>query len=144
MGKDRAAQAFRDRETARSAFLRGSIRRANCFNFDKLIVFLLSSSTRDLLDPRHGGAERKEDDMRTLIGALAGALMISGAAYAAEAEGQIQSIDRDNLTITLDNGKSYKLPGEFDVDIIKEGMEILLAYDEVGGQNLITDMELSE
>ncbi|HTV69098.1 MAG TPA: DUF1344 domain-containing protein [Rhizobiaceae bacterium] len=82
--------------------------------------------------------------MRTLIGALAGVLMISGAAYAAEAEGQIQSIDRDNLTITLDNGKSYKLPGEFDVDIIKEGMEILLAYDEVGGQNLITDMEFSE
>ena len=66
--------------------------------------------------------------MRTLIGALAAALMlstiVSTAAFAAEAEGKIKTIDRDNLTITLDNGKSYKLPGEFDVDAIKEGMEI--------------------
>jgi Cu/Ag efflux protein CusF len=81
--------------------------------------------------------------MRTLIGVFA-ALMISSAAIAAEAEGQIQSIDPDNLTITLDNGKTYKLPGEFQLDAIKEGMEILLAYDVVGGENLITDMELSE
>jgi hypothetical protein len=48
------------------------------------------------------------------------------------------------LTITLDNGNSYKLPGEFDVEAIKEGMLVLLAYDKVGDQNMITDMELSE
>ena len=52
--------------------------------------------------------------------------MLSGAAYAAEAEGQIKKIDIDQLTITLDNGKSYKLPGEFDVSTLKEGMEIVL------------------
>ena len=50
----------------------------------------------------------------------------------------------DNLTITLDNGKSYKLPGELDVSTLKEGMEIVLAYDEVGGENVITDMDLAE
>jgi Cu/Ag efflux protein CusF len=82
--------------------------------------------------------------MRTLIGAVVAAFMVSSAAHAAEAEGQIKTIDKDNLTITLDNGKSYKLPGEFDVDAIKEGMEILLAYDKIGEENLITDMELSE
>ena len=82
--------------------------------------------------------------MRILIGTMIATLMLSGAAFAAEAEGQIKKIDIDQLTITLDNGKSYKLPGEFDVSTLKEGMEILLAYDEVGGENLITDMELSE
>lgn len=82
--------------------------------------------------------------MRILVGAVAALLMVSSAAFAAEAEGQIQAIDRDNLTITLDNGESYKLPGEFDVEAIKEGMEILLAYDEIGGENLITDMQLFE
>ena len=85
--------------------------------------------------------------MRSLIGALAAALMlstiVSTVALAAEAEGKIQTIDRDNLTITLDNGKSYKLPGEFDVDAQgRHGM--LLAYDKVGDENMITDMELSE
>ena len=82
--------------------------------------------------------------MRTLIGAVAAMLTISTAAFAAEAEGLIKSIDKEKLTITLDNGKSYKLPGEFDVESIKEGMDILLAYDEIGGENLITDMELYE
>ncbi|WP_378943919.1 DUF1344 domain-containing protein [Mesorhizobium sp. ANAO-SY3R2] len=82
--------------------------------------------------------------MRTLIGAVAAVLMISGAALAAEAEGKIKSVDKDKSVITLDNGKSYKLPGEFDVDNIKPGMDILIAYDVVGGENLITDMELPQ
>ena len=86
--------------------------------------------------------------MRSLIGGLAAAMMlstiVSTGAFAAEAEGKVKSVDRDNLTITLDNGSSYKLPGEFDVEAIKEGMLVLLAYDKVGDQNMITDMELSE
>ncbi|RUM97239.1 DUF1344 domain-containing protein [Pseudaminobacter arsenicus] len=82
--------------------------------------------------------------MRILISAFAAMVMISSAALAAEAEGKVKAIDRDQMTITLDDGKSYKLPGEFDVDAIKEGMEVLLAYDEVSGVNLITDMELPQ
>jgi Cu/Ag efflux protein CusF len=82
--------------------------------------------------------------MRTLIGAMIATLTLSGAAYAAEVEGLIKKVDDDQLTITLDNGKSYKLPGELDVSTLKEGMEIVLAYDEVGGENVITDMDLSE
>ena len=81
---------------------------------------------------------------RTLNGAVAALVMMSGAALAAEAEGQIQSIDKDKLTITLSDGKSYKLPGEFDVDDLKEGMDVILAYDTIGGENLITDMQLSQ
>jgi Cu/Ag efflux protein CusF len=82
--------------------------------------------------------------MRTLIGTMIATLMLSGAACAAEVAGQIKKVDIDQLTITLDNGKSYKLPGELDVSTLKEGMEIVLAYDEVGGENVITDMDLSE
>jgi Cu/Ag efflux protein CusF len=82
--------------------------------------------------------------MRILISAILGALLMTGAAFAAEAEGKIKSIDTDNQTITLDDGNAYKLPGEFDMTSIKEGMEVLLAYDEIEGQNLITDMQLSE
>ncbi|MDQ6436001.1 DUF1344 domain-containing protein [Mesorhizobium sp. LHD-90] len=82
--------------------------------------------------------------MRTLIGALCAAFLMTAAALAAEAEGKIKAIDQDNLTITLDDGKSYKLPGEFDMESIKPGMEVLLAYDEIDGQNLITDMQLPE
>ena len=82
--------------------------------------------------------------MRILIGAMVATLMLAGTASAAEVVGQIKKIDIDHLTITLDNGKSYKLPGELDVSTLKEGMEIVLAYDEVGGENVITDMDMSE
>lgn len=82
--------------------------------------------------------------MRKFVGALAATLLISGAAQAAEAEGLIQSIDKENSVITLDDGKSYKLPGEFDAESLKEGMDIFLAYEKVDGENLITDMQLPE
>jgi hypothetical protein len=82
--------------------------------------------------------------MRILFSAFAAMAMMATAALAAEAEGKVTAVDRDHMTITLDDGNSYKLPGEFDVDAIKEGMDVLLAYDEVGGVKLITDMELPQ
>ena len=85
-----------------------------------------------------------EKAMRRTVGALAALLMLSGYALAAEAEGHIKKVDRDKMIITLDDGKSYKLPGETDMDAIKEGMDVILAYDKVDGQNLVTDMQTSE
>lgn len=82
--------------------------------------------------------------MRILSGALGVLLALTLAAPAAEVDGTIKSIDQDALTITLDDGKSYKLPGEFDMESIKAGMDVVLAYDQVDGQNLITDMQLLE
>lgn len=82
--------------------------------------------------------------MRRLSGAIVATVMLTTMSLAAQTEGRIRSIDIDAQTITLDNGKSYKLPGEFDVASLQEGMEIVIAYDEVNGENLITDMELPE
>jgi Cu/Ag efflux protein CusF len=82
--------------------------------------------------------------MRILSGALGVVLALTLAATAAEVDGTIKSIDQDALTITLDDGNSYKLPGEFDMESIQAGMEVVLAYDQVDGQNLITDMQLLE
>ncbi len=73
-----------------------------------------------------------------------GSHLLGTAALAAQAEGKIQSIDKEALTITLEDGQSYKLPGEFDVSAISEGMEIFFAYDDVAGQKMITDLELTE
>ncbi len=82
--------------------------------------------------------------MRTALAALAALLFLSNYALAAEAEGHIKKIDENTMTITLDDGKSYKLPGETDMDGIKEGMDVVLAYDRVDGENLVTDIQLPE
>lgn len=55
-------------------------------------------------------------------------------------EGIIRKVDRNTLTIVLSDGKTYVLPGEIDAEAISEGMEVVLAYEDEGGLNRITDM----
>ncbi|UCI06919.1 DUF1344 domain-containing protein [Mesorhizobium sp. B1-1-8] len=83
--------------------------------------------------------------MRTLIGAVAAMLMIStAAAFAGQTEGLIKKVDKDSLTLTLDDGKSYKLNAETDLDALKPGMDIVIAFDVTNGENVVTDMELPD
>ncbi len=82
--------------------------------------------------------------MKKIAGAFFAMIFMGGLALAADADGKITSIDRETSTIVLDDGKTYKLPGEFDPDTLQEGMEVLIAYDTINGVNLITDMELFE
>ena len=84
--------------------------------------------------------------MRALTGVffamlVAGGMMLfAGAASAADDEGKIAAVDREAMTITLDNGNSYKLSGEFDVEALTEGMEVVLAYDTIAGEKTVTDL----
>ncbi|MER8498261.1 DUF1344 domain-containing protein [Mesorhizobium sp. M1312] len=82
--------------------------------------------------------------MRIPIGAVAAMLLISTAAFAGQTEGLIKEVDKDTLTLTLDDGKSYKLNAEPALDALKPGMDIVIAYDETNGENVITDMQLPD
>ncbi|QND52199.1 DUF1344 domain-containing protein [Phyllobacterium sp. 628] len=62
-------------------------------------------------------------------------------ALADDAKGTITKIDADNSTITLDDGKVYKLPGEFDFSAIEQGMKVTLMFDLVNKERFITDIE---
>lgn len=62
-------------------------------------------------------------------------------ALADDAQGTITKIDEDNSTITLDDGKVYKLPGEFDLSVIEQGMKVTLMFDVVNKERFITDIE---
>ncbi len=83
--------------------------------------------------------------MHSLFGAVTAlALLATGAAFAGQTEGLIKKIDKDAMTLTLDDGKSYKMNAEMDVDSLKPGMDVVIAYDVTNGQNIITDMEIPE
>ncbi|QKD04859.1 DUF1344 domain-containing protein [Mesorhizobium loti] len=82
--------------------------------------------------------------MRTLIGAVAATLLLTTAVFAGQTEGLIKKVDKDALTLTLDDGKSYKLNAETDLDALKPGMDIVIAYDVTNGENVITDMQLPD
>ena len=84
--------------------------------------------------------------MRIVTGMLYAAVLAvglalsAGAALAAEDEGKIARVDIEKLTITLDNGNTYKLSGEFDVESLQVGTEVVLAYETIGGEKLVTDL----
>ena len=82
--------------------------------------------------------------MRTLIGAVGAMLLISTAAFAGQTEGLIKKVDKDTLTLTLDDGKAYKLNAETDLDSLKPGMDIVIAFDVTNGENVVTDMQLPD
>ena len=82
--------------------------------------------------------------MRILTGAVFAILLSATAALAGQTEGHIKKIDKDKMTLTLDDGKSYKLNAEMDLDALKPGMDVVIAYDETEDGNVITDMELPD
>jgi len=82
--------------------------------------------------------------MRILTGAVFATLLSATAALAGQTEGHIKKIDKDAMTMTLDDGKSYKLNAEMDVDALSAGMEVVIAYDVTSGENVITDMQVVE
>lgn len=84
--------------------------------------------------------------MTNMLSALfmTAALVVSGTALAADDEGTIKRVDHEAMTITLDNGNTYKLSGEFDVEALEEGADVVLAYDTVAGEKLVTDLVIYE
>ncbi|MCC0029817.1 MAG: DUF1344 domain-containing protein [Brucellaceae bacterium] len=72
------------------------------------------------------------------------ATLLAVPAFAVDADGTITQIDVDARTITLEDGNTYLLPGEFDPANIKEGSSIFFIYQVVDGVNVITDMEIDE
>jgi Cu/Ag efflux protein CusF len=82
--------------------------------------------------------------MRTMLPALALILFAAAPAFADQTEGRIKSVDEEKLTITLEDGKSFKLPGEVDLAGIEPGAEIVINFDKVGEVNQITDMVVYE
>lgn len=71
--------------------------------------------------------------------------LLSVPATAAEAEGTITSVDPEAMTITLEDGSTYKLPAEMDMSVISDGVEVVLAYRETeDGVKQITDLFLPE
>ena len=78
--------------------------------------------------------------MRSFVYALVFLMLTSAGVSADTAEGTIRQINMEAMTMTLSNGRTYKLPGEIDVEALSVGMTVVVAYEEAGGENRITDM----
>lgn len=74
--------------------------------------------------------------MRKVLLPLASAVLFASAsvAFAADASGTIKSIDKSNMSLTLDNGNTYELPSSVDLSNLKEGQKVSLTYSEEDGK----------
>ena len=84
--------------------------------------------------------------MRLLIAALmATASFLSplvASAESADVEAVITKVDTANLSLSLDDGKKYQAPEEFNFEGLAPGVKVLVFYTEVDGKRVIDDLEI--
>jgi Protein of unknown function (DUF1344). len=88
----------------------------------------------------------KAPTMRILIAALLATASIfsplNSWAQSADVEATIKSVDVKSLSLTLDDGKIYKVPEEFNFEGLKAGVKVLVFYTVVDGSRVVDDLEI--
>lgn len=84
--------------------------------------------------------------MRFMIAALlATASFLSplkGFAESADVEATIKKVNMNDLSLTLDDGKTYQAPEEFNFEGLEAGVKVIVFYTEVDGKRVINDLEV--
>lgn len=76
--------------------------------------------------------------------ALAFMTLASLSALAADASGKITSIDPEASILVLDGNHTFAIPEEFYIEDLETGMVVVIQYEVIDGENVITDLEIGE
>ena len=89
---------------------------------------------------------KKAIAMRLMIAALLATAGLfapfNASAQSVDVESTISKVDVKGLTITLADGKSYKVPEEFNFDGLQAGVKVVVFYTEVDGRRVVDDLEV--
>jgi hypothetical protein len=83
------------------------------------------------LNPSGGAINQESDEMKKVVIAASALALLAASSLtvlADEANGTIQSIDTAAMTVTLDDGKIYKLPAGADVASLKVGDKVKIEF----------------
>jgi Cu/Ag efflux protein CusF len=88
----------------------------------------------------------KASSMRILIAALLATASLlsplSSLAQSMDIEATIKSVDVQKLSLTLDDGKMYKVPEEFNFDGLASGVKVVVFYTVVDGNRVVDDLQV--
>jgi Cu/Ag efflux protein CusF len=88
----------------------------------------------------------KVRSMRILIAALLATASLlsplSSLAQSMDIEATIKSVDVKKLSLTLDDGKMYKVPEEFNFDGLASGVKVVVFYTVVDGNRVVDDLQV--
>jgi hypothetical protein len=83
--------------------------------------------------------------MKKVLSVVALAVMLAaGAAWAAEIEGKIQTIDAGDRMFVLEDGTRLWVAEGLSMDALKEGAKVKASYEERDGKNVTTSFDVSE
>jgi Cu/Ag efflux protein CusF len=82
--------------------------------------------------------------LKAFVGAVALTVAVSGAAFAADVEGKIKSIDTSEKSFTLEDGTKVWIGDSVAIDKLKEGADVKASYEEKDGKNMATSVEVQE
>ncbi|ODT06484.1 MAG: hypothetical protein ABS58_11365 [Mesorhizobium sp. SCN 65-20] len=71
--------------------------------------------------------------MKKFLATTVASLAIVGAAYAAELEGTVHSVDPATRSITLEDGKTYVIPESISVEGLAAGAKVKVTVDDTTG-----------
>lgn len=84
--------------------------------------------------------------MRYLVSVILSAasflLPFSSFAQSADVESTIAKVDTNGLSLTLEDGKVYRVPEEFNFSGLAKGVKVLVFYTEVDGKRVVDDLEV--
>lgn len=88
------------------------------------------------LDPRRLFSEQMEFPVRKVLPVLVSAFLIStaGSAFAADARGNIEALDKEANRFELDNGIRFTYNGKLDESKLVEGAKVKVTYKQVRGR----------
>ncbi len=99
-----------------------------------------------LASKRNTRTSSKASKMRMLIATLLTTASIfsplNSWAQSADIEATIKAVDVNTLSLTLDDGKTYKVPEEFNFEGLKAGVKVLVFYTMVDGSRIVDDLEV--
>ncbi|MFD1746631.1 DUF1344 domain-containing protein [Rhizobium helianthi] len=84
--------------------------------------------------------------MRILIAALLATASLlsplSASAQSMDVEATIKAVDAQKLNLMLDDGKTYKVPEEFNFEGLKAGVKVVVFYTVVDGNRVVDDLQI--
>jgi uncharacterized protein DUF1344 len=80
--------------------------------------------------------------MRRALSITCGLLLMAGAAWAADIEGTVKSVDTTDRVIELQDGTRVYAAEGMPIEQIQEGAKVKLSYEERDGKNVATSVEV--
>ena len=87
---------------------------------------------------------KEETMLKAFVGAVALTVAVSAAAFAADVEGKIKSVDTTERSFLLDDGTKIWIGDSVSMDKIKEGSDVKASYEDKDGKNMATTVEVKD